>query len=486
MSLYPIDILDQMKLDNQDEAPNQPVPKPRFTDKNKKATEAGCSTSVTSQSMYPNEISSPPTYTETIARTPTSMPNLPKSHIYSKTPELTPTVSTKSHSNESHTSNRRESLSSPLPDNELKLKFLAAAIPGNLSNNDIKLAIEKKVKEKTTWSEKPLSKFAVVDSEDSVSYRITLISKVVKRSIDFEQVPLQAEYTKIPFEKRPALWEIHNQSHVVKVNVNGQFYLPTGDKKPSTLTHSDQKTSTTLFQFGKIHVCHKCDGKRFETCGKCKGYKKLICSRCNGRKIEQDGKKCTMCGGNGECKCTNCKATGKIDCPTCRTQGKLFVYPKLAVTVSVEKEVTGVLNDSVNKLKSDKLVDGSIKSTLVYTYVSEKNDGGDNCKCLVNKNDENLENDEKVAQFNTVNKVIAKMMKDKIDRIKLANSKLDQTTKSVRICWQRVLLERIPTCQVEYNVGKGKSLWLVVYGEDMKVHCDDSWPGSLGKKLFKW
>ena len=139
-----------------------------------------------------------------------------------------------------------------------------------------------------------------------------------------------------------------------------------------------------------------------------------------------------MCGGNGECKCTNCKATGKIDCPTCRTQGKLFVYPKLAVTVSVEKEVTGVLNDSVNKLKSDKLVDGSIKSTLVYTYVSEKNDGGDNCKCLVNKNDENLENDEKVAQFNTVNKVIAKMMKDKIDRIKLANSKLDQTTKSVR------------------------------------------------------
>lgn len=331
-----------------------------------------------------------------------------------------------------------------------------------------------------------MSKFAVVDSEDSVSYRITLISKVVKRSIDFEQVPLQAEYTKIPFEKRPALWEIHNQSHVVKVNVNGQFYLPNGDKKPSTLTHSDQKTSTTLFQFGKIHVCHKCDGKRFETCGKCKGYKKLICSRCNGRKIEQDGKKCTMCGGHGECKCTNCKATGKIDCPTCRTQGKLFVYPKLAVTVSVEKEVTGVLNDSVNKLKSDKLIDESIKSTLVYTYVSEKNDGGDNCKCLVNKNDENLENDEKVAQFNTVNKVIAKMMKDKIDRIKLANSKLDQTTKSVRICWQRVLLERIPTCQVEYNVGKGKSLWLVVYSEDMKVHCDDSWPGSLGKKLFKW
>merc|ERR1712050_683423 len=148
------------------------------------------------------------------------------------------------------------------------------------------------------------------------------------------------------------------------------------------------------------------------------------------------------------------------------------IYPKLKVTVWLEQNVEGVLDDNVKKLKSSKLVDEYPRGSIVFTESIQKAEGSKSCKSLASyisgiTNDQ--EYDQNMHKFKRVNEVVKKIISQRREDVEKFNQKERKadSEKSARICWQRLIIERIPTCQVEYNVGKGKSLWLVVYGKDL-------------------
>lgn len=475
MSLYPTDLLEDLNKKNDNSSRNEdhpPVPKPR-TLKREKTDEHSFET-------VSRPIQSPPSYEHSQNLAASSPLSFSTRNTYPKQSEIPPPPP-----------------AAPIetsPSQSDLQKFLdSTEITQPLSNNDIKLAVTNKVKEKTTWSKEPLQKFAVVDSEDSVSYRITILSKTVNREIIYAETPMKSEYQRYPSGETPKIWDFKNELHMLKVDLNGCFVLP---KKKTTT--SDQHQEENFFEYGNSYKCSDCNGERFLKCRKCRATGKRICSDCDGkRRVLKDGYMvtCQTCGGKGDYKCTICDATGSIECSRCDCQGQVFSYPKLKVKLSVDKKCEGVLDKSVKKLKPSKLVDENLKgsrfitksSKLSITKLKGPNDGN-YCKNLASYFStsilENKPNEHNLQKLNQVHEVIDRIIRQKREETKKMNKKFDKSKKAAALCWQQLILERIPTCQVEYNVGKGKSLWLVVYGNDMKVHCDDSWPGSLKKKLF--
>jgi len=409
-----------------------------------------------------NEHTPPPTYEHsmTLFRNSTS-PN--QSSYYPKytEPETEPTVTSK-------------------PDPTLK-KLVDSTKPSQmLSNGDIKNAVAKKVNEKSGWSKEPLQRFAVVNSEDSVSYRVTVYTKTVKRELIFEDEPMNERFQRMETTNAPPIWHMDNDFHKLAVSNDGRFVL-----SKNKTSGKDQVDKQSYYKYGKQHQCSDCSGRGFLKCYRCKETGIKLCSKCNGKRtIKIDGNivcECDKCNGKGDYKCTPCYGTGKTNCKRCDCQGQVFIYPKLKVTLSLNKDCRGVLDENVTSIESSKLVDKIPEGECVYDKSKNRSIDLSKIDQLIKKlkSRANEEKEFDVHKLSQLTDVIDRIIQAKRDGVKKFNQIYEAEK---RICWQRLIVERIPTCEVQYNIGKGKSHWLTIYGEDKQVHCNEKtqWP----KKLF--
>lgn len=68
--------------------------------------------------------------------------------------------------------------------------------------------------------------------------------------------------------------------------------------------------------------CSDCNGSGRDDCSTCDGSGVIKCSHCDGKKVDEDGKRCTYCEGNGNITCYDCDGEGKVGCSNCDGRGE--------------------------------------------------------------------------------------------------------------------------------------------------------------------
>jgi hypothetical protein len=71
--------------------------------------------------------------------------------------------------------------------------------------------------------------------------------------------------------------------------------------------------------------CFNCHGSGNVKCYECEGDGILFCKQCYADGEDENGEKCSMCGGDGKLKCDECEGSGEIKCDECEGSGLIDI-----------------------------------------------------------------------------------------------------------------------------------------------------------------